>query len=306
MTVFEFLPALKADKILVDQARTRDNITIITNAATRQITAAGGKVDGLEYEDRGTGDLHRKAVAGVFVQIGLVPNSRFLADIVEMTPFGEIIVDDKCATSAEGIFACGDVTTVPYKQIVISMGEGSKAALSGVRIPVDARGAGCVIQTGCLSQSREPAAHGGRVLPRRVHRRLGCDDQRPAGPYGPGPDRNARRGPGAGALLARGRRQPAPERGWRCAGGPAGGAGDYDGESSRGLNRRKKSLGLPCFLVRCGASASRFRASLTLNRRVNNGTSHCVSLWRRLLRDLFPHLFVLHRLHGQPAGAEKR
>jgi len=130
VTVLEFMPELKADKVLVDQARTRDNIRILTNVATQRITASDGKVDGIEYENRATGEAQRADLAGVFVQIGLVPNSQFVEGLVERNRFGEIVIDDKCRTSAEGIFACGDVTTVPYKQIVVSMGEGSKAALA--------------------------------------------------------------------------------------------------------------------------------------------------------------------------------
>jgi alkyl hydroperoxide reductase subunit F len=130
VTVFEFLPQLKADQVLIDQAIARDNITIITNAATRQILAEHEKVVGVEYEDRETGEIKQEELAGVFVQIGLVPNSQVVADLVETKPWGEIVINEKCETSEPGIYACGDVTTVPYKQIVIAMGEGSKAALA--------------------------------------------------------------------------------------------------------------------------------------------------------------------------------
>lgn len=130
VTVFEFMPELKADKVLVNQAEARDNITILKNVATKQITAENGKVDAIEYEDRATGEVTRLPLAGVFVQIGLVPNSAFLGDLVERSKHGEIVINERCATSEEGIFAAGDVTTVPYKQIVIAMGEGSKASLS--------------------------------------------------------------------------------------------------------------------------------------------------------------------------------
>lgn len=130
VTVLEFMPELKADQVLVDQANARDNITIVRNAATQRITASNGKVDGLDYEDRETGAVRRLDVAGVFVQIGLIPNSQILEGIVDLSPYGEVIVDDKCRTNVDGIFACGDVTTVPYKQIVVSMGEGSKASLA--------------------------------------------------------------------------------------------------------------------------------------------------------------------------------
>ncbi|WP_218312503.1 alkyl hydroperoxide reductase subunit F [Alteromonas antoniana] len=130
VTVFEFMPELKADQVLIDQANKRDNITIIKNAATRQILAENGKVNAIEYQDRATNDVHTKELAGVFVQIGLVPNSQFMKGVVELSKYGEIVVDGKCNTSEPGIFAAGDVTTVPYKQIVISMGEGAKASLA--------------------------------------------------------------------------------------------------------------------------------------------------------------------------------
>ena len=130
VTVFEFMPTLKADQVLIDQAEKRENIKIIKNAATRQILAENGKVNAIEYQDRSTNEVHTLDLAGVFVQIGLVPNSQFMKDVVEMTPYGEIVVDTKCQTSEAGIFAAGDVTTVPYKQIVISMGEGAKASLA--------------------------------------------------------------------------------------------------------------------------------------------------------------------------------
>lgn len=130
VTVFEFLPELKADQVLVNQAQKRDNIEIHQNVATKQIIATSGKVSSIEYEDRETNEQHTKDLSGVFVQIGLVPNSQFLKDTVEMSQYGEIVINERCETSEPGIYACGDVTTVPYKQIIISMGEGSKAALS--------------------------------------------------------------------------------------------------------------------------------------------------------------------------------
>lgn len=130
VTVFEFLPDLKADQVLVDQAEARENITIIKNAATKQILAEDGKVTAIEYMDRETEEVMQRDLAGVFVQIGLVPNSEFVKDLVEVSPYGEIQINERCETNVPGIFACGDVTTVPYKQIVIAMGEGSKASLS--------------------------------------------------------------------------------------------------------------------------------------------------------------------------------
>lgn len=130
VTVYEFLPELKADQVLVEQAEKRDNISIKKNVATKQILAEGGKVHAIEYQDRETGQTHQDALAGVFVQIGLVPNSQIVADLVDTKPWGEIVINEKCETSAPGIYACGDVTTVPYKQIVIAMGEGAKASLA--------------------------------------------------------------------------------------------------------------------------------------------------------------------------------
>jgi alkyl hydroperoxide reductase subunit F len=90
----------------------------------------GQKVNGLRYKDRATSEEHTEALEGVFVQIGLVPNTEFLKGTLDLSRFGEIVIDDKCHTNLPGVFAAGDVTTVPYKQIVIAAGEGAKAALS--------------------------------------------------------------------------------------------------------------------------------------------------------------------------------
>lgn len=130
VTVLEFLPELKADKILVDQAATRNNINILKNVATRRIKAANGGVTAIEYQNRQTEEIHVKNLSGVFVQIGLLPNSAFLKDTVKLSPYGEVEINARCETSEPGIFACGDVTTVPYKQIVVAMGEGAKASLA--------------------------------------------------------------------------------------------------------------------------------------------------------------------------------
>ena len=130
VTVFEFMPQLKADQVLIRQAEKRDNIKILKNVATKEVVADNGKVVGLEYQDRETETMHRADLSGVFVQIGLVPNSAFLNGLVETTRFGEVVINERCETSEPGIYAAGDVTTVPYKQIVIVMGEGAKAALS--------------------------------------------------------------------------------------------------------------------------------------------------------------------------------
>jgi alkyl hydroperoxide reductase subunit F len=130
VTIFEFMPELKADQVLVAQAKARDNITILKNVATKEIKANNGKVNAIEYVDRATDETQRIELEGVFVQIGLVPNSAFIGDLLEKTKFGEIVVNEKCETSVPGVYACGDVTTVPYKQIIISMGEGAKASLA--------------------------------------------------------------------------------------------------------------------------------------------------------------------------------
>ncbi|GLS27640.1 alkyl hydroperoxide reductase subunit F [Marinibactrum halimedae] len=128
--LYEFMPELKADQVLIDKAKATANIEIYTNAATQAIEATSGKVSALSYQDRNSGEIKSHSLEGVFVQIGLVPNSQFIKDVVEVSPYGEIVIDEKCRTSIPGVFACGDVTTVPYKQIVISMGEGAKASLS--------------------------------------------------------------------------------------------------------------------------------------------------------------------------------
>jgi alkyl hydroperoxide reductase subunit F len=144
VTVYEFLPALKADKVLVEQVEKRDNITVKKNVATQEILAKDGKVHALAFTDRETGEKLQDELAGVFIQIGLVPNSQVVSDILEVSQYGEIVINEKCQTSQTGIYACGDVTTVPYKQIVIAMGEGAKAALAAFEYlltqPLDSHG----------------------------------------------------------------------------------------------------------------------------------------------------------------------
>ena len=130
VTVLEYLPELKADQVLIDRARNKENIHFVNNAETTQILSSDGHVTGLAYRDRDTEEIIEIDVLGVFVQIGLLPNTDFLNGVVELNRHGEIIIDDAGATSEPGIFACGDVTTVPYKQIVVSVGEGAKAAIS--------------------------------------------------------------------------------------------------------------------------------------------------------------------------------
>jgi alkyl hydroperoxide reductase subunit F len=130
VTLVEFADALKADAVLVNKLKSLPNVTIHVNAQTTEITGDGSKVNGMSYKDRATDAVHHIELEGVFVQIGLVPNTEFLKGTVELSKFGEIVIDAKCHTNVPGIFAAGDVTTVPYKQIVIAAGEGSKAALS--------------------------------------------------------------------------------------------------------------------------------------------------------------------------------
>jgi alkyl hydroperoxide reductase subunit F len=130
VTLFEFAPALKADQVLVNKLTSLPNVTVVTNARTSRIMGDGAQVVGIEWEDRGTGAIQTRDLAGVFVQIGLSPNSGFVRELVATNSMGEIVVDEKCRTNVKGVYAAGDVTTVPYKQIVISMGEGAKAGLA--------------------------------------------------------------------------------------------------------------------------------------------------------------------------------
>ncbi|CAD5372224.1 alkyl hydroperoxide reductase, F52a subunit, FAD/NAD(P)-binding [Rubrivivax sp. A210] len=130
VTVIEFLDQLKADAVLVNKLKSLPNVTVHTGAQTTEITGDGQKVNGLRYKNRASGQEHTVALAGVFVQIGLVPNTEWLKGTVELSKYGEIIVDARGATSLPGVFAAGDATTVPYKQIVIAAGDGAKAALS--------------------------------------------------------------------------------------------------------------------------------------------------------------------------------
>jgi len=130
VTVLEFADELKADQVLINKAKEKTNIEFITGAATQEIKATDGKVSSIVYQDRSTGETHERDLSGVFVQIGLVPNTGFIKGFVDLNRFGEIEIDERCRTDRKGIFACGDVTTVPFKQINIAMGEGSKAALS--------------------------------------------------------------------------------------------------------------------------------------------------------------------------------
>jgi NADH-dependent peroxiredoxin subunit F len=129
VTLIEFDEKLRADAVLQKKLATLPNVTVLLNAQTTGITGDGQKVNGLVYQDRASGDAHRVDLEGVFVQIGLVPNTEWLKGTVELSRHGEIIVDAKGATSVPGVFAAGDATTVPFKQIVIAAGDGAKAAL---------------------------------------------------------------------------------------------------------------------------------------------------------------------------------
>ena len=130
VTLVEFADALKADAVLVSKLQSLPNVSIHLGAQTTEITGDGSRVNGLRYKDRVSGAEHLVELEGVFVQIGLVPNTEWLKGTVELSKYGEIVVDAKGATSVPGVFAAGDVTTVPYKQIIIATGEGAKAALS--------------------------------------------------------------------------------------------------------------------------------------------------------------------------------
>ncbi len=130
VTLIEFDHQLRADAVLQRKLHSLPNVKVITSAMTTEVTGDGQRVAGLVYEDRGNNEKHEIALEGIFVQIGLLPNTEWLKGTLELSPRGEIIVDQRGQTSLPGVFAAGDVTTVPYKQIVIAMGEGSKAALS--------------------------------------------------------------------------------------------------------------------------------------------------------------------------------
>jgi alkyl hydroperoxide reductase subunit F len=129
VTLLEFADDLKADAVLQRKLRSMPNVDIITKARTTKVNGDGAKVVGLTYEDRVSGEQKDVAVEGIFVQIGLLPNTDFLRETVELTRFGEIVVDAKGQTSVPGIYAAGDATTVPFKQIIIASGDGAKAAL---------------------------------------------------------------------------------------------------------------------------------------------------------------------------------
>ncbi len=130
VTLFEFAESLKADEVLIKNLRALPNVNIITSARTTEVVGNGENVIAIRYQDRQTETQHEIELDGIFVQIGLAPNSALVKNLVETNRFGEILIDEKCRTQTAGIYAAGDVTTVPYKQIAIAMGEGAKAALS--------------------------------------------------------------------------------------------------------------------------------------------------------------------------------
>jgi alkyl hydroperoxide reductase subunit F len=129
VTVLEFMPELKADAVLQNRLYSLPNVTVVKNVQTKEITGTD-KVDGITYIDRASGEEHHIALMGVFVQIGLVANTDWLSDSVERNRMGEIVVDVRNSTNIPGVFAAGDCTNSPYKQIIISMGSGATAALS--------------------------------------------------------------------------------------------------------------------------------------------------------------------------------
>jgi alkyl hydroperoxide reductase subunit F len=140
VTLIEFDAQLRADAVLTRKLLSLANVTVITGAETSEVIGDGQRVIGLEYQERASGELRKLELAGVFVQIGLVPNTDWLRGTVKLSPRGEVEVDARGQTSVPGIFAAGDCTVVPYKQIVIAMGEGAKASLSAfdhlIRLPI--------------------------------------------------------------------------------------------------------------------------------------------------------------------------
>src|SRR5690606_18921804 len=129
VTLLDFAADLKAFDILQLELKSLDNVLVSTSGLTKQVLGSDTHVTGLEYEKRETGELCRLELEGVFVQIGLLPNTDWLKGTIELSPHGEIVVGQRGETSALGVFAAGDVTTVPYKQIIIATGDGAKAAL---------------------------------------------------------------------------------------------------------------------------------------------------------------------------------
>lgn len=129
VTVIEYETLLRADAVLQRKLASLSNLSVVTGAQTTQVRGDGRRVTGLAYRDRHSGAAHTLEVAGVFVQIGLVPNTDWLEGTLALSARGEIEVDARGQTSAPGVFAAGDCTIVPYKQIIVAMGEGAKASL---------------------------------------------------------------------------------------------------------------------------------------------------------------------------------
>jgi NADH-dependent peroxiredoxin subunit F len=140
VTLVEFDGKLRADEVLQRKLRSLPNVDIIVSAQSTEVLGDGQKVTGLVYKNRVDGVMHSLELEGIFVQIGLLPNTEWLKGTLELSPRGEIVIDERGQTSLPGVFAAGDATTVPYKQIVIAMGAGSTAALSAfdhlIRSPV--------------------------------------------------------------------------------------------------------------------------------------------------------------------------
>ncbi|HRF55739.1 MAG TPA: FAD-dependent oxidoreductase, partial [Aquimonas sp.] len=130
VTLIEFDSKLRADEVLQRKLRSLPNVTIIVSALSSEVQGDGQRVTGLVYKDRTDDSVHTVELEGIFVQIGLLPNTEWLKGSLELSPRGEIVINDRCETSVPGVFAAGDATTVPYKQIIIAMGEGAKASLS--------------------------------------------------------------------------------------------------------------------------------------------------------------------------------
>lgn len=130
VTVFEFMDELKADQVLQEKAKSLPNVEIFVNSQTTEVVGNGAKATGIRVKDRQSGEIRLVELDGIFVQIGLMANSQVVRELVETNRMGEIVTDAHCRTNMQGIYAAGDVTTVPYKQIVIAMGEGAKAALA--------------------------------------------------------------------------------------------------------------------------------------------------------------------------------
>ena len=130
VTVLEFADSLKADEVLQRKLRSLPNVSVLTSAQTTQVVGDKAKVTGIEYKDRNSNEHHTVELEGIFVQIGLLPNSEWVKGTVTTSQYGEIEIDAKGQTNIPGVFAAGDVTNVPYKQIIIAMGEGSRSSLS--------------------------------------------------------------------------------------------------------------------------------------------------------------------------------